>query len=986
MRAAGFVLLAVAAPALLWMPFPPSSPTGRAVAQTGPGVATFDGGGTAWLARPTSVPLRFNEAVEYCDVIEVGGRSDWRLPAVSELGTLVAGCTAATGCDLGKGPAAGCYLREGVRLSTCRRVWGAQADGRPAAVDFTTGARGGAPANPDETLGVICAAGGTPPPLPTIPRAGVGARTGDFEVRGERLRDRRNGLEWQNGGFGPPVPQRVAQAYCDGLELDGASDWRLPNIHELRTAIVGCDRAQGCGNPQATAMECERCEDGRGGAQGCYRADVGLALTCALTWSSTRTARGVWNVNFAEGYIDVGNLSDTDRALAWCVRGPTLDGPDPEARAAGGTNPDPPESGRSARPEWFSRADDVVTDKQRKLQWLTTPARENAVTWDTAVEACDRVVAAGRDDWRLPSIHELRSLIVGCDGENRCGDPLTTLSRCEGCNPGVCRRAPAFDGLPCEVHWSASFARNGPWNVDFNAGYINMGNLQRNGEARFMCVRGPALDGPTEDIVPVPVVRAPSAAGDFSTRGEIVEDTARKLEWQRPRTLRRMSLKEATAHCADLRWAGRTDWRLPSIHELRSLIVGCNGPTQCGNPTTTLMQCQACDAGGGAAQGCYRAPGAFAAPCETFWSSSAGNGGPWNVDFAKGYINNGNLSPDQAAYALCVRGTPLAGNDDEVNADTRAPSRAPAGDDAFTARDGIVTDAVTGLLWTPAGRPVMRTLTAARTACDALEAGGADDWRLPDIRELRTLIVGCSGYNECGDPPSTIRDCRECKENAGTDNGCYRPKGMFRLPCGTAWSAGAGPDGPWVVDFARGFVDSVPAVRLREAQTLCVRGRSRLDLGALEDTAGAAAFVADSASIVRDTASGRVWQRSPAPTPLDLAGARRYCADLTLGDRSDWRLPTIHELRTLIAGCAAGKGCGNPRTTIQECTECGAGRGPGEGCYTDITVWPGDCAWFWSDSVDAGHEPWYIDFSRGYIGQGNHPAGETGAVRCVAGP
>ncbi len=64
---------------------------------------------------------------------------------------------------------------------------------------------------------------------------------------------------------------------------------------------------------------------------------------------------------------------------------------------------------------------------------------------------------------------------------------------------------------------------------------------------------------------------------------------------------------------------------------------------------------------------------------------------------------------------------------------------------------------------------------------------------------------------------------------------------------------------------------------------------------------------------VTDSATGLVWQKCSAglgttlgncntgnPTKYNWSNAISYCEGLTLGGRSDWRLPNINELRSII--------------------------------------------------------------------------------------
>ena len=52
--------------------------------------------------------------------------------------------------------------------------------------------------------------------------------------------------------------------------------------------------------------------------------------------------------------------------------------------------------------------------------------------------------------------------------------------------------------------------------------------------------------------------------------------------------------------------------------------------------------------------------------------------------------------------------------------------------------------------------------------------------------------------------------------------------------------------------------------------------------------------------MVRDNATGLVWQKDTAPGTYNWQQAIDYCENLILGVYSDWRLPTIKELSTIV--------------------------------------------------------------------------------------
>jgi hypothetical protein len=91
----------------------------------------------------------------------------------------------------------------------------------------------------------------------------------------------------------------------------------------------------------------------------------------------------------------------------------------------------------------------------------------------------------------------------------------------------------------------------------------------------------------------------------------------------------------------------------------------------------------------------------------------------------------------------------------------------------------------------------MMSRTAARALCDALVLDGRDDWRLPTISELRTIVAGCPATAAGGAcdlvdvggraSPPPYESCGGCPAGAGPGpSGCYFMG--LALPCGSYWS------------------------------------------------------------------------------------------------------------------------------------------------------------------------------------------------------
>ena len=129
-----------------------------------------------------------------------------------------------------------------------------------------------------------------------------------------------------------------------------------------------------------------------------------------------------------------------------------------------------------------------------------------------------------------------------------------------------------------------------------------------------------------------------------------------------------------------------------------------------------------------------------------------------------------------------------------------------------------------------------------------------------------------------------------------------------------------------------------------------------------------------------DPSSGLEWQNPSAENKMNWSEAKQYCVNLSLGDHSDWHLPTIGELRSLIRGCPTTESGGSCNIEQGDCLDlsclddsckgCSYKNGPGEGGM----YWPaeiqGDCCFHWSSSavMDSGYySAWGVGFSNGGV-------------------
>lgn len=150
------------------------------------------------------------------------------------------------------------------------------------------------------------------------------------------------------------------------------------------------------------------------------------------------------------------------------------------------------------------------------------------------------------------------------------------------------------------------------------------------------------------------------------------------LIWQDPPADVEMTLAEALEYCGNLSLDGHDDWRLPSISELRSLILACPvtetggacGVTDCclsgwdcWTGECTAMECYTVEGPG--IDGCHWKPDLHGV-CKWYWSSSIDNDhnpeydepdavdSVWAVNFSAGIVNGSPIDWGKS-HVRCVR-------------------------------------------------------------------------------------------------------------------------------------------------------------------------------------------------------------------------------------------------------------------------------------------------------------------------------------------
>ena len=180
--------------------------------------------------------------------------------------------------------------------------------------------------------------------------------------------------------------------------------------------------------------------------------------------------------------------------------------------------------------------------------------------------------------------------------------------------------------------------------------------------------------------------------------------------------------------------------------------------------------------------------------------------------------------------------------------------------------NGTVTDAVTGLYWQKAENVAAYSAIVAASVCDTLTLAGYGDWRLPSALELMTL-VNYERLSPAIDPVLFPSASSSMYWSASTD--------------------AVSTNFLWGVDFYTGQL--AIAGTANEYPVRCVRNGA----------AGSPTLTDNGNGTVFDRSSGLMWQQAEGGEG-NWDEALTFCEDLDLAHYTDWRLPTVKELRSLI--------------------------------------------------------------------------------------
>ena len=212
---------------------------------------------------------------------------------------------------------------------------------------------------------------------------------------------------------------------------------------------------------------------------------------------------------------------------------------------------------------------------------------------------------------------------------------------------------------------------------------------------------------------------------------------------------------------------------------------------------------------------------------------------------------------------------------------------------------GTVTDDVTGLVWQR--DPAPSTWAEAEADAVAADTGGRDDWRVPTVTELWSLLdLGVEDGTGAGEDAPLLDPDAFALGAAGS---------RYLTATESAPSTGTGAPSYFVVDFATGRTTTVRETAAGATRPLALRlvrggdGYGEQDLtgngdGTITDEATGLTWLQPDSG---DRAfAGAVAGTATGDGTLDWEEALAFCADLDVAGIDGWRLPNAKELQSLV--------------------------------------------------------------------------------------
>ncbi len=503
-----------------------------------------------------------------------------------------------------------------------------------------------------------------------------------------------------------------------------------------------------------------------------------------------------------------------------------------------------------------------VKDNVTGLTWWFTG---ESGTFENMKNNCD-VSYGGIDSWRLPTQKELLT--------------LTDLGRIRGA---------MIDPVYFSIIYE-DYEVNGQYTYTLSAGgnYIYIAALGmivnkdifggEEPEGLLICVSGEEYGK----------VNAENYTTVTRNGENMISDSATNLFWE-GYSMDVDSWQGALSYCANLQYAGYSDWRLPNRNELASLVDYSKAGT--------------------GAEVISSFPGMTP---DMFWTSTPGNIGSnnWIIDMKSGVVSQmttDEMEEEQTFLVRCVRSDliekPEIPNCDETGI-------APCRDANGTIWSSVIYPEIfadfdqSGLYEEECGdylpeegeceEETIVEWSVLADMCRYLSENDSNKWRLPTIDEIRGIMTSeklkkggaCGLTDECYEV-SCVSGAAE-EENCTTEGASQTALYDYGLIVSDVWQFGSGYIGLWGFNLNEGSL-KYPAEVFRVSKLVqrCVLDESLN----YEKTP------------YYDADRGLHWS-DISPYYIEADDAYAYCSGLAAEDPDyDWTLPTVAALTTLLREC-----------------------------------------------------------------------------------
>jgi len=222
------------------------------------------------------------------------------------------------------------------------------------------------------------------------------------------------------------------------------------------------------------------------------------------------------------------------------------------------------------QPAYRDNGDGTVTDLNTGLMWQQSPDLEDKPTYPEAVAAADTFSLAGYEDWRLPTIKELYSLIL-FTGSSHTLTPYIDTDYFDFRFGDQRAGERSIDGQ----YWSSTEYVGLTMNGEVAVFGVNFADGRIKGYPRDV---GPA-GSPNTEFVRYVRENPDYGINDFVDNGDgTVTDRATGLAWQQMDSGTTYDWQGALSYCEGLALAGHDDWRLPNAKELQSMVDYTRAP------------------------------------------------------------------------------------------------------------------------------------------------------------------------------------------------------------------------------------------------------------------------------------------------------------------------------------------------------------------------------------------------------------------------